>query len=289
MRDEKKSVSSEDIRLARSACLYRFVASNHMDMFRRSGHCLYMEAHKGVYIKDGFPGFNDFSTGRHGNPIDFLTEYLRYDFVDAVSALRLSGAGPAAAPSPTRKDFRKKGCIDLPQPADKPYRRMYAYLRSRGISAQMIRHLEAGCLAYQEKDRGNIVFVTPEKDYCELRGTFTYAERPFHGCRKSSPDRFWYLTTSAGKAEKAYICEAAIDAISLLLIHKRSGGQEAAAYISIGGVCNQKAIDRIKSRITTILAVDNDEAGELCRKRNPDLKSIIPVHKDWNEDLLNQE
>ena len=289
MSDEKGGVSGADIRMARGACLYRFIASKHMDMFRRSGDCLYMKEHDGVYIKDGFPGFNDFSTGKHGNPIDFLMGYLHYDFVEAVSALRLSSAGPAADPSPMKEDSLKKGGINLPQPAGKPYRRMYAYLKSRGIPTWMIRHMEAGGLAYQEKERGNIVFVTPEKDYCELRGTFTYAEHPFHGCRKASPDRFWYLTSPAGKPGKAYICEAAIDAISLFLLHKYSGDQEAAAYISIGGVCNQQAIDRIKSRITAILAVDNDEAGDLCRQRNPEMHSVIPVHKDWNEDLLKQE
>ena len=34
-----------------------------------------------------------------------------------------------------------------------------------------------------------------------------------------------------------------------------------------------------------ILAVDNEEHGEECRQRNPDLEHIIPTNKDWNQDL----
>lgn len=284
MEGKKRTVSKEEIRLARGACLYRFLVSNHMESFKRSGSCLYLKEHDGVYIKDGFPGFNDFSSGRHGNPIDFLMEYLYYDFVEAVLALNNNRSGDPAAPAGT-EHHGERGNLSLPPPADKPFRQMYAYLKSRGIPTWMTKHLESEGLVYQEKGRNNIVFVTPEKDYCELRGTFTYGERPFHGCLRTSPDRFWYVTASDRKIRKAYICEAAIDAISLLLIHGRSGNQEDAAYISIGGVCNQQAIDRVKKRITTILAVDNDDAGELCRKRNPGLRSIIPRHKDWNEDL----
>lgn len=35
-----------------------------------------------------------------------------------------------------------------------------------------------------------------------------------------------------------------------------------------------------------VIAVDNDDAGERRRKENPDLPFIIPVYKDWNEDLM---
>ena len=48
----------------------------------------------------------------------------------------------------------------------------------------------------------------------------------------------------------------------------------------------QPAIDRLKRHTRVILAVDNDDAGSECRKRNAELESIIPNHKDWNEDLL---
>ena len=70
-----------------------------------------------------------------------------------------------------------------------------------------------------------------------------------------------------------------------MLIHQQEGKNIPAAYVSIGGVANQRTIDRLKRKHGVVLAVDNDPAGEECRKRNPDLPAVIPDRKDWNEDL----
>ena len=94
-------------------------------------------------------------------------------------------------------------------------------------------------------------------------------------------------TTDNRPERLEYICEAAIDALSLMLIHRQQGKTDPAVYVSIGGVANQQAIDRLKRQIPSVLAVDNDPAGDGCRARNPDLPTLIPVGKDWNDDLLN--
>jgi hypothetical protein len=287
-----KNVTRDEIRKARVAGLYEYLEACHPDGFRYVGTTmLCMKSRDSIYIKKGIPGFTDFSDGSHGNSIDFLTEYLGYPFREAVAAL-VSSRAPVhvvricAAPE-TRQGGIPLRTIVLPEPADKPYRRMYAYLGSRGFPADLIRHMESSGLAYQESLHGNIVFASPERDYCEIRGTCTYADRPFHGCMKTRPDRFWYLINcrTQEKPETAYICEAAIDAASLLLLHKYDGITGPAAYISIGGAANQQSINRIKTRIRSVLAVDNDEAGQKCRDRNHELESIIPFCKDWNDDL----
>lgn len=36
----------------------------------------------------------------------------------------------------------------------------------------------------------------------------------------------------------------------------------------------------------TVLAVDNDDAGDLCRQRNPDCHAFVLTLKDWNADWL---
>lgn len=294
MYNQKSTVSRNEIRLARAAPLYEFLVARHMDLFRKCGSSLYMIEHDGIYIKQGFPGFNDFSSDQQGNPIDFLIQYLGYSFVDAVHSLNEHCAAypinEYADETPMVDESVKatghSEAIRLPMAAQKPYKNMYAYLMKRGIPVQVIRELEAQGLIYQEKGTNNIVFLNKEKDYCELRGTFTYAEHPYHGCRKSGPDRFWYMSGSGGNPQKAYVCEAAIDAISLYIIHGRTRKAEHSVYVSIGGVANQKAILRVKEMLPVVLAVDNDRAGDDCRERNPDLPSIIPVNKDWNEDLL---
>lgn len=197
-------------------------------------------------------------------------------------------------------------------------RNLYAFLQSRGIPPLVTRELIDRKLLYQD-DHNNVVFITPQRDYCEIRGTNTFADNrcrksesckdyqeikhswcrymndctdyhnsSFHGCWRSRSDRFWYLTNrldSQTKVSSIYVCEAAIDAISLYLIHQQHGIITPAAYVSIGGAGNQKAIKRLKKHGGVIIATDHDEAGDACRDRNPELATIVPVYKDWNEDL----
>lgn len=283
-RKEKAFVTREQIRLARKADLSGFLLRSHPDLVRNSGGSIYMQSRDSLYIRKGFPGYTDFSTGRHGNPIDFLTGFLGYSFTDAVAALTKETPG-RELPAEMRMKQATARAIVLPERADRPFRRVYAYLLSRGIPAGTIRLLEQKELLYQDREHGNAVFVNPEQDCCEIRGTLTYASRPFHGCLKSRPDRFWYFLNTGRKPETAYLCESAIDAVSLAVLHHRSGKKDPSAYISIGGVSNQKTIERVKKRMPSVLAVDNDRAGDLCRAKNPDMDHLIPTAKDWNEDL----
>jgi ABC-type uncharacterized transport system substrate-binding protein len=90
------------------------------------------------------------------------------------------------------------------------------------------------------------------------------------------------------KPETAYVCEAAIDAVSLFLIHRQQGKTDPAVYVSIGGAVNQQTIERIKRKVPSVLAVDNDPAGNECRtRRNPYIPTLLPIGKDWNDDLKN--
>ena len=43
-----------------------------------------------------------------------------------------------------------------------------------------------------------------------------------------------------------YVCEAAIDAISLYQLHALAKESQKAIYVSLGGVANQQTIDRLK-------------------------------------------
>ena len=168
-REVKAYVTRDQIRLARKADLAGFLLQRHPDLFRSSGSSLYMKYRDSLYIRKGFPGYTDFSSGRHGNPIDFLTGFLGYSFVDAVSALT---GGPSCGRTSRipRQEDAPPSPIVLPASAKKPYRMVYAYLLGRGIPAGMIRLLEERGLLYQDRDHGNAVFVNPERDCCELPG-----------------------------------------------------------------------------------------------------------------------
>lgn len=277
------SVSPEQIKAARNTDLYGFLLKYHGSNFTREGDSIRPRDNHSISIKQGYHGYTDFSSGETGNSIEFLTRHMSYTFVGAVQAL---ADGPASCqPASRRKDGVKTVPPIFPTPMDGAYKNLFAYLTSRGISAETILMLVSQKIMYQEKKRKNIVFINAERDFAELRGTYTFG-RPYHGvvanCRH---DGFWWFRTSKNAAT-GYICESAIDAISLYELHKAEGYIAPAYYISIAGAAKQPAIDRLeKSNLNLILAVDNDAAGQECRDRNPELGYILSTRKDWNEDL----
>ena len=280
----KSNFSTDQKQRARRADLYDYLLRNHRSQFKIEGTSLHPLDNHSLSIKKGYSGYKDFATDETGNSIDFLTKHMGYTLVDAVKAL--------CGDEYTIPDQEENTHIDvsdakflLPDPCDNQYRQLYAYLiKQRGIPSDVVQMLVDQKVIYQEKSHNNIVFVNKEKTLAEIRGTNSY--KSFHGILKGSAYKdFWWFKSVPGKeAEVAYVCEAAIDAISLYCIHKKQNMCIPALYCSIVGVANQQRIDRIKDNIKTILAVDNDEAGQACRDRNSDLEYIIPSCKDWNDD-----
>lgn len=264
------------------ANLFDFLRTYHAEKIEldRHGKTLRLAANHSISVKDGYSGYLDFATDERGNGIDLLTRHFGYTFQEAVAALcgdtqDFSFSSPSKTAEPT--EMKKK--IDLP-PAATDYRRMMAYLtKSRHLPAPLVQMLVDRRLLYQAADTNNAVFVAAKRDFAEFRGTLT--TKPYHGIAKGSRhDGVWAFPLGAG-ADHCYICESAIDAISLAAILGAN-----AYYVSIAGAAKQAAIDRIKkSRLTVVIATDNDQAGNECRRRNADCDTIRPTGKDWNEDL----
>ena len=316
------SVSKEQYMQACAADLYEFLVRNHASDVKVEYGSALLRVDKHVSVKRGFHGYRNFKTGETGNNIDYLMHYLGYKYQDAVLALL----------GETSLGQRRENTLDvnpvipetreivLPAPLKGQYRNLYAYMMSRKISADTIRLLVDRGILYQSAEGNNVVFVSPQGDYCEIRGTNSYADRrckrrkecdryclgehtwcalmdscdrykpdPYHGCKKTRPDRFWYLDPDPDQTTQIiYVCEAAMDAVSLYVIHQLKHKTEKAVYVSIGGAANQQTIDRLvrnSRHSVVVLAVDNDEAGQKCRDRNPNLDFVLPVNKDWNDDL----
>jgi len=237
--------------------------------------------------------YHDFSTGENGKAVDYLVKYLNYKPIDAILALTdenyipsdnsklLAGEGRRKRIEESEEERKDSG---FPEAVEGKSPQMFAYLCNRGIPADVIKNLIKIGALYQSKDFNNIVFINRKMGFAEIRGTCTYRNSKYCRTIKNQEDGFWYF--AIGKPEKAYICEGAIDAISLYLLLREKGNENNAAYISIAGADNQDPIDTIKKKIPVIIATDNDKAGNNCRKRNADCPTIVPLHKDWNEDLL---
>ena len=315
------SVSKDQYNRACSVDLFEFLVQNHSSAIKIEYGSALLLADKHVSVKRGFHGYRNFRTDEKGNNIDYLMNFLGYDYQAAVLAL-IGETGTQTDYVPVVNPFIPEiKEIALPEPLNGKYKNLYAFLTARGIPADVIQLLIDRGILYQSREGNNVVFVNPQGDYCELRGTNSYADRrcrkrsecsrycpgdhtwcekmddcadykpdPFHGCRKKRPDRFWYFDPDPGKETQCiYVCEAAIDAVSLYVIHRKQGRtDEKSVYVSIGGAANQKTIDRISrnsKNAWVVLAVDNDEAGQECRNRNKELAYVLPKNKDWNDDL----
>lgn len=265
---------------ARNADLHSFLLKHHGSQFKVEGNSLRMRSNHSISIKAGYHGYVDFATGETGNSIDFLVKHLGYHVDEAIFALieaEHQNSTGVVCQETTEKT------AEFPAQTNH-CKNLYAYLLRRGISQSTVNTLLKNKLIYQSQGNNNIVFVNSEKDWGELRGTRTDIQ--FHGIvRNSRHDGFWEVKTD-NESNTAYVCESAIDAISLLELHSMENDELSASYISIGGVAKQPAIDRIKKIYkTVIIAVDNDEAGKDCRDRNDDCRHLIPKNKDWNDDL----
>lgn len=305
-------VSNKEKRDARRADLYGFLLSRHPEAVQREGDSLRLLCDHSVSVKRGYCGYMDFSNGETGNSVDCLVDFLDYEFQDAVAALCGYGitvpeaeqdSSTVAVQQPVPGEGHRQepeedlqeGFV-LPAPAPGPYKQLYAYLTQvRMIPPAMVRMLIGDKVLYQEAEHANMVFVNPEKTFAELRGSNSY--RTFHQVRfdQAAPEAFWWFKPKGllSNPDRAYVCEGAIDAISLYLKLVMEAGNEAedGLYCSIGGVANQHRIDAIKAGMAaagcpTIIAVDRDAAGEACRQRNQDCCAIIPQRKDWNEDMV---
>lgn len=308
-------------RAARRAPLYDYLKNRRPGDVILEGSSLRLANNRSVVVSDARTGFIDYSTGETGNPIDFLVRYLGYGFQDAVAELcrymslptdlqagtinvgdLIGYAPPAGASTPPPASGRTTSPqaappkpFAPPPPVQGPYRRLFAYLvHQRGIPAWLVQRLVDDGLLYEDATHGNAVFINAARTYAELRGTVP--GRPFHGLAPGSgTEEFWWFKPGppASPVTAAFICEGAIDAMSLYLLRQRQPlpPGDNPMYCSIGGVANQQRVDVIKSCMgaagrPVVLAVDNDPAGEKCRERNPGCPALVPKLKDWNADLL---
>ena len=287
-------INKEMIYKARNADLADFLLRTDPEHYIRQGNSVRLydpdeprrnERIKRISVKMGASWYHDFKTGESGNAVEYLKNYMGYGYYDAVRALAGENVPYKQAQNPEiyakQQEEKKKLPVEFPEKAENG-KRVFGYLCGRGIPAETIKSLMQLGILYQSKDKANCVFVNGKRDFAEVRGTYTFGN-PFHQVIRNQPDKYWSF--AIGHPKKAYICESSIDAISLYVLKQKEGTHDNALYVGIAGVENQQSIDLIKKCIPAVIAVDNDDAGQKCRDRNPDCEYLIPKNKDWNEDL----
>lgn len=214
------------------------------------------------------------------NPVDFLMEYYDCSFKEAVGILADEAGSFGIQPA------QPAGCIAERKRAKRPWKFapkpwicLYSYLcNKRCISPDIVDDLVAEGLVYETAGYyRNICFINTERTHWEVCGV---TKKKFK--RISDAGEYWKFVSGPGKC--CYISESAIDAISLYELL----GREPATYISIGGSASRKTlIGKIFAEYEqAVLAVDNDEAGDLTASLFPGARRILPAQKDFNEDLV---
>lgn len=235
------------------------------------------------------------------NALDYLTAVEGLWLPEAVQ--RILGESPCIPPPPKPAVLYPKTEFTLP-PKHADNRRVFAYLRSRGIDAEIINHCIKHGLLYESAQHHNCVFVGFAGDrpaYAMQRGTLQ--DKRFVGEVVSSDKRYSFaMPMTPGDSPTLCVFESAIDALSYLTLLKQRGRDwRKANTLSLGGIGKEDrqlppALSRyLKAapHITRIvLCLDNDEPR---RKAAAVLKELLrgyevidrpPVRgKDYN-DLL---
>ena len=277
----------------------------------RQGRYYTLKEHDSVKIYPETNSFCQFSSGKGGSPVDFLMAFGGYTKKEAIEKLenehtggRFNGIcaslkGESVLP-PEKKEFI------LPEKVQGKYARAFAYLtKTRCIDAAIVKQCMNNDLIYED-NRHNVVFVglndSGKAVYATRHTTLTSSDfkRDIAGSRQ---DVGWMVKNP--KAEKLYVCEAPIDALSIMTLLKQQGKPvEKASYLATGGTCKDAALYtrlRENPQIREVcLANDNDGAGKKAnekifaalQKNFPELqvKQAIPNSgKDINECLCQEQ
>ena len=237
--------------------------------------------------------------------LDYLTRVEGLSFLDAVPA-HPRRIAPVCRPNQSQPHRSRK--LNLPfQPNTPINRRVFAYLRSRGIDAEIINHCIKHGQLYEDAERHNCVFVgykygTPA--YGALRGTLS--ETTFAGEVSGSDKRFSFAVPLCAGGKTLCVFESAIDALSYLTLLKLRGQDwRAANTLSLSGIYQPRKDGSIRfpaaleqylkdnpgvARI--VLCLDNDGPGRAAsaaiQKRLSEYEVIDnPPRrgKDYNDQL----
>lgn len=263
-----------------------------------------LKEHDSVRFYTDTNSFHRFSADVGGSAIDFVMHFGGMNEKEAIQSLkdkyvgdRLNSLPQYTAPAPVSAPEAK--IFELPEKADGKFARSFAYLtKTRCLDSGIVQQCMKDGLIYED-NKHNVVFVAADETgkpaYATRHTTLTNSDfkRDVAGSRQ---DIGWIINN---KADRLYVTEAPIDAMSIMCLRKHQGKTIADAdYMATCGTGKDAALYfRLKQHPykEIILANDNDEAGqkanhkiyEKLRVSFPDIKisCIKPKGKDVNEHL----
>lgn len=248
-------------------------------------------------IKDRRKWFR-YSQNTGGNAITFLQQFYGKSFSEAVEYLlafhgRARDSPIKAAPF-VKRDEAQKPLILPPRNTDD--RRVFAYLRKRGIAAQVIwQFLNAGLL-YEDAVHHNCVFVgrneSGQAKYAGLRGTYDLDGPGFKGDAPGSNKNTGFSLPHDPRSDLVLVFEAPIDLMSYLTLHRNTPNALALCGLYDGALQAYLADHPQIKRIELCLDADGSgrEAARQFQNKYTAMGYAVTVEeprngKDWNEYL----
>jgi hypothetical protein len=226
--------------------------------------------------------FMNWSEGRGGGgAIDLVLHLQGCDFKAAVAWLADHFPCPPFPGGPERRPG-----LNLPREIPELWGRVEDYLlRVRRLPVPVLRELKAMGTLYADERRNAVFLMRAESGDpvgAELRGTGPVRWR---GMAPGSRKNLGFFSIGPLLAEKAILCESAIDAISCLAIHPGT-----LCISTSGAASNPEWLSRLQMPHRKIYCgFDADETGDhvaslLCANY-PGMERIRPSHHDWNDQL----
>lgn len=227
-----------------------------------------------------------------GDAVDFVRRFYNKSYPEAMEYL-LGGSGGTLAVSPSVQKEEKT--FVLP-PKNDNMRRVFAYLLNRrGIDREVLYAFVHKGMIYESADYHNAVFVGFDSNgnpkHAHKRGTGS--ESSYKGNVSGSQPEYSFHWS--GQSDTLYLFEAPIDMLSFISMQKEGWRQHS--YAASCSVSDRVLFQTLKDNPNirqVVLCLDSDEPGQTAAKRIADKlfvqgiasEILVPVHKDWNEDLL---
>ena len=244
-----------------------------------------------------------YSNGKGGDAITFLQEFEGKGFREAVDYL-LEFNGRARAPDEDRRsrappEAEKRPEFVLP-PANGDNRRVFGYLRKRGIAPQVIRMFLNTGLLYEDEKYHNCVFVGRDGEgvprFASKRGTYDKDGASFKRDVLGSDKSVAFPIPCDPAIPWVVVFEAPIDLMSFCTLHREAMSNAIALCGLYEGGLDRYLKDHPHLN-HVVLCLDNDGPGQEVAKRlraeyeGRGLKvsaRVPPRGKDWNEYLQNR-
>jgi len=236
-----------------------------------------------------------------GDAIAFLEHFHNMSFVEAVDFL-LSHRGRArdAPEAPLPASRQEKPPFVLP-PENADHRRVFAYLRKRGIAPSVIRGFLSAGLLYEDAQYHNCVFVgrntSGQPVFANKRGTYDQNGSGFKGdVPGGDKDVAFRLPGDRGR-DSVFVFEAPIDLMSFCTLHRDVTGNAVALCGLYEGPLDTY-LQEHPHLWHIVLCLDADrwgrEAADRLTQKYREKGYTVSVRtpprgKDWNEYLQHRQ